>query len=149
MLSDLCGEFNPIISNTLALSLIAGDSLKFPSDVQNFVINAAEAQIVELLRSEDSSPTVLGSTLNDLDMFFTIAFAVELALNMFSHWLHPFLRDGPVPPIVVPWRVPGLLASPLVRKREDCSHKCVGTRASERARWIRGIDRQIDKHLAS
>ena len=51
---------------------------------------------MEQLRGDDGSPTVLGSTLDNLDMFFTVAFAVELALNMFSHWLHPFLRDGSV-----------------------------------------------------
>jgi hypothetical protein len=61
---------------------------------QNFVINAAQAQFMDVIRHEDGSPTDMGVTLDYVDTFFTVAFTVELAMNMFCHWLRPFLCDG-------------------------------------------------------
>ena len=28
------------------------------------------------------------------DMFFTVAFTVELCVNMYAHWCRTFFRDG-------------------------------------------------------
>lgn len=38
--------------------------------------------------------TAIGHGLELLDNFFTVAFAVELAINAFAHWLKPFVEDG-------------------------------------------------------
>ena len=65
---------------------------------QNFVICMVEAQLLgsaELQTGGLDYPRI-AAALRGLNVFFTVAFAVELALNMFSHWLHPFLRDGSV-----------------------------------------------------
>jgi hypothetical protein len=61
---------------------------------KNFAINAAEAQISDSLVNDDNSPSQVGRNLAILDDVFTVVFAVELAINLFAHWLRPFLRDG-------------------------------------------------------
>jgi hypothetical protein len=52
---------------------------------------------MDVIKHDDGSPTALGATLDKVDTFFTIAFAVELSMNMFCHWLRPFLHDGRPP----------------------------------------------------
>jgi hypothetical protein len=61
---------------------------------QNFLVNAAEAQLVSSLVNSDGTPTSTGNNLEDLDTFFTIIFAVELAINAYAHWFRPFVSDG-------------------------------------------------------
>jgi hypothetical protein len=61
---------------------------------KNFAINAAEAQIFDSLFEEDGSASQTGRDLATLDDFFTIIFAVELSINMFSHWFRNFFSDG-------------------------------------------------------
>ena len=61
---------------------------------QNFLVNAAESQVSDLLTNEDGTLTNIGSDLERLDEFFTIIFAVELAINAFGHWFLPFVSDG-------------------------------------------------------
>jgi voltage-gated sodium channel len=61
---------------------------------QNFAVNAAEAQLVNLLTEDDGSLTTSGRDLEALDEFFTIIFAVELSINAFAYWLRPFFADG-------------------------------------------------------
>ncbi len=62
---------------------------------QNFVVNAAEAQIKERLWTDDGALTLLGEQLEDLDMFFTIVFTAELLVNAYAHWFkwEPFTHD--------------------------------------------------------
>jgi voltage-gated sodium channel len=60
----------------------------------NFVINAWEAQISNSLFNDDGSPSSHKKILDKLDLFFTIVFAAELAVNMYAHLLWDFVRDG-------------------------------------------------------
>jgi voltage-gated sodium channel len=60
--------------------------------VQNFLANAAEAQIEAT--DNEGNLTTIGRRLEALDTFFTIIFTVELAINAFAHWFHPFITDG-------------------------------------------------------
>jgi hypothetical protein len=53
---------------------------------QNFVVNATEAQIVELLTDSSGRPTALGDQLEQLDTFFTVVFALEILVNAYAHW---------------------------------------------------------------
>ena len=60
--------------------------------LQNFIANAAEAQIETT--DSDGNLTPVGRRLEALDIFFTVIFTVELATNAFAHWFHPFVRNG-------------------------------------------------------
>ncbi len=61
---------------------------------QNFIVNAAEAQYLEQLNEPDGSLSALGVALERTDMFFTIAFAVELVVNLYANWFIRFFTDG-------------------------------------------------------
>jgi hypothetical protein len=61
---------------------------------QNFVVNAAQAQLNGQLVRPDGSLTDAGRLLDGLDIGFTCVFALELAMNAYAHWLAPFLRSG-------------------------------------------------------
>ena len=54
--------------------------------------NAAEAQIETT--DSDGNLTPIGRRLEALDTFFTAIFTVELSINAFAHWFHPFITDG-------------------------------------------------------
>jgi len=60
----------------------------------NFVTNALEAQMINSLYNEDGSPSDFKQILDKLDLFFTIIFLAELALNMYAHLLWEFVKDG-------------------------------------------------------
>jgi hypothetical protein len=61
---------------------------------QNFLANAAEAQLVESLIDSDGKPTAIGATLEHIDTFFTVVFTVELVINAYAHWFWSFALDG-------------------------------------------------------
>ena len=58
------------------------------------MVNAAEAQLTSSLYTSSGAPSDLGYHLELLDMFFTIVFTVELAINLYANWIRPFLSDG-------------------------------------------------------
>jgi voltage-gated sodium channel len=60
----------------------------------NFVTNALEAQMSNSLYNDDGSPSSFKQILEEMDLFFTIVFLAELALNMYAHLLWEFLKDG-------------------------------------------------------
>jgi hypothetical protein len=68
------------------------DSLS-PID-QNFIANATEAQLNGTLQDSDGEQTSAGLVLKRLDVFFTVIFTTELAVNMYAYWLAPFLSDS-------------------------------------------------------
>jgi hypothetical protein len=53
---------------------------------QNFAVNATEAQIVDLMADAAGGSTQLGDRLEQLDMFFTIVFTMELLVNAYANW---------------------------------------------------------------
>ena len=53
-----------------------------------------QMQLVESLTNDDGTLNKTGRTLDLLDMFFTIIFSFELALNMFAQWFRPFFNEG-------------------------------------------------------
>ncbi len=61
---------------------------------QNFAANVAEAQLVRSLQNGDGSATPVGDALTGLNLAFTLAFTVELGLNLTVNWWRPFLASG-------------------------------------------------------
>ena len=61
---------------------------------QNFGCTITEAQFINNLVNPDGSPTELSVMLDKLNLFFTLLFTVELAVNMFSHWFQPFIQNA-------------------------------------------------------
>ena len=57
-----------------------------PRTPQNFVVNAAEAQIISSLTDSDGGETATGVLLERVDTAFTAVFTVELAVNAYGHW---------------------------------------------------------------
>jgi hypothetical protein len=51
--------------------------------------NVAEAQFIG--NDTDAGETVFGRFMDVSNLFFTAIFTVELAINLFAHWLKPFL----------------------------------------------------------
>ena len=62
--------------------------------VANFAANAFEAQMQGRLTLPDGSPTDVARFLEHADTFFTVIFAIELAFNIYAHWMHDFINDG-------------------------------------------------------
>ena len=60
---------------------------------QNFVVNAAQAQLNGQLTDTNGSATQTSVVLNALDTLFTCAFTVELCINAYAHWLRPFVSN--------------------------------------------------------
>ena len=63
---------------------------------QNFVICMVEAQLLgsaELQTGGLDYPRI-AAALRGLNVFFTVAFAVELAVNAFANWFRRFAHDG-------------------------------------------------------
>jgi hypothetical protein len=60
---------------------------------QNFLANVIEAQLIGNLADSNGGETSLGLAMEGFNLFFTVVFAIELSINMFAHWLHPFLRN--------------------------------------------------------
>mmetsp|Transcript_29155 Transcript_29155/g.46957 ORF Transcript_29155/g.46957 Transcript_29155/m.46957 type:complete len:310 (+) Transcript_29155:591-1520(+) len=54
----------------------------------NFVINATQSEM------HPQPGTTLDRVFSELDMVFTIIFAVELGINLMAHWFRPFWSDG-------------------------------------------------------
>ena len=61
---------------------------------QNFIANAAEAQLNGTLVDEDGKVTPPGLVLRRLDVFFTTIFTCEVVVNLYAYWLAPFVSDG-------------------------------------------------------
>jgi len=59
----------------------------------NFGATITEVQFVDSLANPDGSPTQLQVTLDRLNLFFTLLFTAELAVNAFSHWFFAFVRN--------------------------------------------------------
>ena len=53
---------------------------------QNFVVNAAQAQLNGELVGADGAPTATARRLDLADAAFTFVFAAELSLNAYAHW---------------------------------------------------------------
>jgi hypothetical protein len=66
-------------------------SLRSP---QNFITNLFEAQFNSDLADAAGNDTALGRAMAASNFFFTAIFAVELAINLFAHWLRPFVRNA-------------------------------------------------------
>jgi hypothetical protein len=66
---------------------------------QNFALNVYAAQIATL-PDLDGAPATY-SFLSQLDLVFVLFFTAELAVNLYAHWLRPFLRN--------PWSIFDLL----------------------------------------
>jgi hypothetical protein len=64
-----------------------------PRSLQNFVINAAQAQLNGQLLADNGSLSEVGSLLDRLDVAFTCVFAAELIFNAFAHWFTPFITN--------------------------------------------------------
>jgi hypothetical protein len=60
--------------------------------VQNFIANVLEAQ--ENMFLTDNPDSVLGEYLDNLDIFFTFIFLLELLFNAYGHWFKRFISDG-------------------------------------------------------
>ena len=60
---------------------------------QNFIVNAAQAQLNSQLIANDGSFSSLGRMLDRLDVAFTCVFTVELLINAFAHWFTPFVSN--------------------------------------------------------
>jgi hypothetical protein len=61
---------------------------------QNFGCTIAESQFIQNLQDEFGQPTEFARTLDQLNLFFTLLFTAELAVNAFSHWFHPFIQNS-------------------------------------------------------
>ena len=58
------------------------------------MVNAAEAQLTSSLYTSSGAPSIIGYRLELMDTFFTAVFTVELAINLYAHWIRPFFSDG-------------------------------------------------------
>ncbi len=61
---------------------------------QNFLASIFEAQYGRKMALQDGSATQLGDMMDDLNLFFTAYFAVELGINMYAHWFSLFAYNG-------------------------------------------------------
>jgi len=61
---------------------------------QNFAMSVGEAQMIQRLDDEDGRPTNFARMLQVANVFFTVAFAVELTINLACNWLRRFVTDG-------------------------------------------------------
>jgi hypothetical protein len=62
--------------------------------VTNFVMSGLEAQMGSDLTLDDGSPSRIAVALEFSDKFFLIIFTVELALNLYAHWMVDFISDS-------------------------------------------------------
>ena len=62
--------------------------------ISNFAMSAFEAQMRESLVLDDGSPSTTAAFLDIADVAFLVIFTVELALNLYAHWMSEFLADG-------------------------------------------------------
>jgi hypothetical protein len=61
---------------------------------QNFIANAAEAQLNGTLLDDSGNITPPGLVLRRLDVFFTTIFTFEVVVSLYAYWLSAFLSDG-------------------------------------------------------
>ncbi len=62
--------------------------------MQNFLSSIVEAQYGRQLVLQDGSSTLLGEMMDNLNLFFTAYFTLELFVNAYANWLHAFIRNG-------------------------------------------------------
>ncbi len=62
--------------------------------VANFIMSAFEAQMRDSLVLDDGRPSKIAEVLDIADVLFLIVFTVELALNLYGHWMSEFLQNG-------------------------------------------------------
>jgi hypothetical protein len=60
----------------------------------NFATNAWEAELNGTLVDENGKESLAQGYLNNIDMFFTVVFTVELGINMYAHLFWKFVTDG-------------------------------------------------------
>jgi hypothetical protein len=60
---------------------------------QNFGCTVFESEFISLLSNSDGSPSPTANRLDYLNLFFTVVFTVELAVNAFAYWFKPFISD--------------------------------------------------------
>eukprot|EP00292_Cryptomonas_paramecium_P000167 CAMPEP_0113678112 /NCGR_PEP_ID=MMETSP0038_2-20120614/9720_1 /TAXON_ID=2898 /ORGANISM="Cryptomonas paramecium" /LENGTH=379 /DNA_ID=CAMNT_0000595621 /DNA_START=655 /DNA_END=1791 /DNA_ORIENTATION=- /assembly_acc=CAM_ASM_000170 len=60
----------------------------------NFGCTILETQFIDQMSAKDGSDTPMGRTMNVLNLFFTVVFTAELAVNAFAHYLYPFIYNG-------------------------------------------------------
>jgi hypothetical protein len=60
---------------------------------QNFVINAAQAQLNNSLVNPDGTPTAAAEVLARGDISLTAIFTAELLVNMYAHWFKTFFSN--------------------------------------------------------
>ena len=87
--------------------------------------NVAEAQIIG--NDTDAGGTAFGRVMDASNLFFTAVFTVELAINLFAHWLKPFLCNpwslldafvaALIPPVEIPITVLRGPSECIVRQR--------------------------------
>jgi hypothetical protein len=61
---------------------------------QNFAISAASAQLPVQFINDPAGLRSVGQSFDKVDIFFTTVFTAELAVNLFAHWLWPFVTSG-------------------------------------------------------
>ena len=61
--------------------------------MQNFVVNLLESQFVNQLADGAGRQTALGRGMDAANDAFTAVFTAELLVNLFAHWLRPFLAN--------------------------------------------------------
>ena len=61
--------------------------------MQNFVVNLLESQFVNQLSDGAGRQTALGRGMDAANDAFTAVFTAELLVNLFAHWLRPFLAN--------------------------------------------------------
>ena len=76
----------------LALTAALGTAPPAPAR-QNFIINAAQAQLNGQLLRDDGSLTPVGLALDRLDVAFTLLFTAELLVNAYAHWFAAFFAS--------------------------------------------------------
>ena len=64
------------------------------SPAQNFVSSILEAQFGRKLLLQDGSSTRLGDMMDNLNLFFTAYFTLELLVNAYANWMQAFIRNG-------------------------------------------------------
>ena len=61
---------------------------------QNFACTIFESEYISLLTHGDGSPTSTSDLVENLNVFFTAVFTVELTINALAYWFRPFVTDG-------------------------------------------------------
>jgi hypothetical protein len=61
---------------------------------QNFLASIFEAQYGRKMVLQDGSTTQLGEMMDQMNLFFTAYFTIELFVNAFANWMEKFIYNG-------------------------------------------------------